>query len=468
MAVFNTLSGQDYHAVQGSSFAGSLGVSNNPASITNTPYSWDINILAVQLKTITNGYRIDNYSLLTSASQSTASMNTGDFHRYLDLNFNLNLINTRIALNRTHTLAFGVNLRGNGRVLTNRYFYADSLPSVDQFLGSNLNRTLEGHFSSSSWLEAFATYSQTLWDDDQGRLNGGITLKATRGLSGAFAHLVDFSSVPTPNGGDTSFTVNSVSGKYGYSNNYDQWQNSRPASTNIRDFITNTRGGFCFDLGLEYLVKTQEVSTVYDEDNFFDYDWKFGLSLLDVGYNQYRYGNKSSMFTSPSPQLTGAVLNQQFDSLSSLADFNDSLSGIVRGFSPLGGKFRVENPTRLVINVDRAFPADFYVNAEISLNIHPSPENSNRYFTQQINLITLTPRWETRRWGFYLPLQYTIEGRFMAGAALKAGPLLLGIHNLANLFFKNRIQNGGGYLALQLRAPRNLRARADKRLDCPN
>jgi hypothetical protein len=29
--------GQNYHAVQGSSFAGSLGVSNNPASIVNTP-----------------------------------------------------------------------------------------------------------------------------------------------------------------------------------------------------------------------------------------------------------------------------------------------------------------------------------------------------------------------------------------------------------------------------------------------
>ena len=35
---------QDYQGLQGSPYAGSLGVANNPASILSTPYSWDVTL----------------------------------------------------------------------------------------------------------------------------------------------------------------------------------------------------------------------------------------------------------------------------------------------------------------------------------------------------------------------------------------------------------------------------------------
>ena len=43
-------------------------------------------------------------------------------------------------------------------------------------------------------------------------------------------------------------------------------------------------------------------------------------------------------------------------------------------------------------------------------------------------------------------MQYDIEHRFMVGGAFKVGPLLLGIHNWANIFSKQKMQDGGGYL----------------------
>ncbi len=39
---------QNYHAMEGSPFAGSLGVANNPASIVNTPYPWDVTLFSFQ------------------------------------------------------------------------------------------------------------------------------------------------------------------------------------------------------------------------------------------------------------------------------------------------------------------------------------------------------------------------------------------------------------------------------------
>lgn len=109
---YASLWSQNYHAVQGSSYAGVLGVANNPASIVNTPFQWDVNLLSLQYKNSTNAVTIFNYSLLSSAAKSEYRIESGDFSRYLHINMNMHLLNARIALNRRHAVAFGLNIRG--------------------------------------------------------------------------------------------------------------------------------------------------------------------------------------------------------------------------------------------------------------------------------------------------------------------------------------------------------------------
>jgi hypothetical protein len=84
-----------------------------------------------------------------------------------------------------------------------------------------------------------------------------------------------------------------------------------------------------------------------------------------------------------------------------------------------------------------------------------------------IALLSVTPRWETLKWGIYLPFQVSMQGQFMAGLALKAGPLLLGFHNLGNISGKNRNVNGGGYLALVIRSRNGATNGTDRGIDCP-
>jgi hypothetical protein len=45
--------------------------------------------------------------------------------------------------------------------------------------------------------------------------------------------------------------------------------------------------------------------------------------------------------------------------------------------------------------------------------------------------------------------------------------LLFGIHNWSNIFSSKKIQRGGGYLAIILKAADFTGNKADKRLDCP-
>ncbi len=95
---------QNYYAIQGSNYAGSLGIGNNPSSIVNTPYKWDITIFGAQVKNATNGVTIHNYSLLGNPANSQYSIREGDYRRFAYADYNINLLNTRFALNRRQTI----------------------------------------------------------------------------------------------------------------------------------------------------------------------------------------------------------------------------------------------------------------------------------------------------------------------------------------------------------------------------
>ncbi|HSZ85806.1 MAG TPA: hypothetical protein VK787_07230, partial [Puia sp.] len=460
---------QDYHAVQGSSLAGSLGAPNNPASIVNTPYKWDIDIFSMQFKDASNLYTIADYSLLSPPQNSKYFFYAGDYKRFSDVNFNLNLLNTRIALNQTQAIAFGINLLGYGRMKTGVYNYIDTLYSVHDFFNINdVNGILHGNFTGSNWVEIFATYSQTIYDDGDHRLNGGLTLKAMRGIAGGFAEMQNGTYTQNIiNNNLNVYNLNSANARYGYSYNFDDWQKNNSTLQNINNLLNNTRGGFSGDIGFEYLIRQETLNDYYNKDeHYFDHDWKIGVSLLNVGYNQYKLGVQSRSISNPQ-NVADTILDKKFNGAKSLSAANDSIATFASSSSLAGRKIKIFDPTRIVINVDRFLGNNFYLNTELSLNLNSQLAGYSHFYTQSLNLLTVTPRWETKKWGVYFPVQYNIENQFWVGGAFKAGPLLIGVHNWANVFTKRSLQNGGGYIALVIHSKENTKGKTDKRLDCP-
>jgi len=463
---FFSAAAQNYHAVQGSSYAGSLGIMNNPSTMLNTPYSWDLTLAGAQFKTSTNIITIHDFSLLSPSKNSSYSINPGDFERKGRTSFNVNLLNGRFALDRRTAIGFGINIRGLGRIRTDPFNFHDSIKSVRDFFAVNpTNRSLAGQFIGSSWIEIFGSYARTVWDRPDSRLNAGITLRASRGLSGAFTKLENVRFQSHKQGTYEYFTLQSGKLSYGYSSNYDRINDNKNTHQNARDFLSYTEGGAAFDLGAEYFIKSGAVPT-YDEDDYYDYEWRIGLSLLDVGINQYKYGKESATASGIQPNITDSALEQKFTDINSLEEANDSLATVVQNFNPLSGIFKVMNPTRLVVNVDRFLYDAFYINAEISINLS-SLAGDKYHHVEELNFITLTPRWETKNLGFYLPIQVNAAGNFWVGGAFKAGPLIFGVHNWANIFSKDKIQSGGAYLALVIRPGKIIEQKKDRRLNCP-
>ena len=462
---------QDYQAVKGSSYAGALTVSDNPASILSTPYPWDITIFSANLKNTTNALTLDHLSYLHHQRTLAYNWTNGELdRRYAAVNFNVHLLNVRLDLGRKQAISFGANLRGYASARTGKFNYSDTLLNMNQFFSINQNTTFQGDLVSSSWIELYGTYSRTLWDDEMGRLNGGVTLKAQRGIGGLYAQLnggtVNSSQYIVQNNIYTVYTVAQGNAKYGYSQNFDTWNTDRSTGKNLHDLLTHTQGGASFDIGFEYLVKPQYVETFGAADDYYDYSWKFGASLLDVGENIYIYGTQSRTVSGPNANATDLQLNYKFDVLGTLAQFNDSLSTIVDHMSRPRGKFHIYNPARFNFNVDRILPEHFAVNADLTLNLGGNNKGT-RLFTKDLTLFAVTPRWEKEWIGGYLPIQVTTDGRVWVGGAFKAGPLLLGVHNWADVFAKDKTQNGGFYLALVIHPVKGWKIREDKKYTCP-
>ncbi len=461
------LQAQDYHAIQGSSYAGALGVHNNPASIVNTPFKWDVVLVGTQLKSSTNAFTIYDYSLLSSPANSLYYLDKGKYKRRANLNFNVNLINARIALNRKSALAFGVNVKSYTNLQTSDYNFVDTLDNVTDFLKLNPDITgIDAKVRSSTWVEAYISYARTLYDNDFSRLNAGISLHVGRGVSGAYTNINNVSFSQTVQNNATVYNINAANFIYGYSASYDHWHDYNSTSQNFSNMLGHAEGGASIDAGIEYLIKPQGTSSFNDDEDYYDYDWKIGLSLLDIGANQYKYGTQSRTVSSIKTNVTGNALDNKFIGIGSAKEFNDSLATVVNG-DQATGKFTVVNPTRLVANVDRYITGNFYLNAELSVNIPLASIKKAYLQVKQTNLVTVTPRWETKRFGFYLPLQLNTKNQFWVGGAFKAGPLLFGLHNLVNLFGKSSTQNGGGYIALIFRASKGANGKTDQRLNCP-
>ena len=169
---------------------------------------------------------------------------------------------------------------------------------------------------------------------------------------------------------------------------------------------------------------------------------------MDLGANSFKASQYSGQFNDPNAAVSDAQLEAKLTGATDIRAVRDSLNTLFNSNSTLSDNFNISNPTRLTINIDKNLGNHFYVNGELNMNFY-SPSSYNKLHTKELNLLTVTPRWETIGFGAYLPVQYNAQGQFWVGAALKLGPLVIGFHNFG-LLKKDPELNGGGYLLLSV------------------
>lgn len=426
---------QGLQALHGSAYTGSTAIFNNPASSVNSAYRWDLTLLSIQAKMSTN-----SAYLRSNQGNKEVTLREGLSSKFFHANADISLFNFLYKPDENKAINVGVRARTYLHSRMMPFRYSDSINSIHSFLIANNNLPfIQGFATQSGWMEADLNYSQVLHEDSRSRLTGGITFQLMKGLSGAFAKLNKVSYFESKNATDTVYSLTDGSGSMGYSGNFDE--------TGFKNFFKKSRTGMGLSLGIEYLTYNNEQNAGVGNNNL-NYDWKIGFSLMDLGANNFIPSTASAQFFGPNFAITDAMVDRKLTGARDAQAVKDSLRSIFTNSSDITENFQIANPTRLILNIDRNLGNHFYINGELNMNFY-STSSYTKLRTRELNLLTITPRWETLNWGVYLPVQYNTQGQVWVGMAFKAGPLVAGFHHLG-LLKKEPLLNGGAYLMLSI------------------
>lgn len=458
------LNAQNYQAFHGSTHAGSLGAAVNPASIASAPYSWDITAFALQVKNSTNMFRVNGISLLAPTGNADVEVLPGKRERYLLSNQDFRLMNARFRINERSALAFGAALRSYQSVKTSSISWHDSIAGVRDFMAANLsNSPVAAEARGMAWAEIFGSYARKVMENDNGMLNAGLTLTVNRGLGAAHLRASGLYYAPGPVHNQPGYLLNNGDIEFAYSDNFDVWDSTGTRKEKRKQFLKRTWSSLSVNIGMEYIIPSEAKEGPYG------YDLKIGLSLLDLGFNKFAYSGNSRQAVLNRGNISDSLIQASFENLGSADALPDSVSVIAGSSKNLPGYFKVFQPARMLLHADKRIAGNFFINAELTLALTPLL-GDRQVIIRDMNFAALTPRYETGTFGIYLPATLNSRMQFWLGGALRAGPLLLGVHNWSGLFAKNKIQNGGAYLALLFRPGRNsedIKAVSDNRRTTP-
>lgn len=457
---------QDYLGLSTGNYSGIQGVMLQPANVADNRYKWELNIVSTNI-----GFQ-NNYIGLSRDYFMNNRFSFKDFNGYddfkskvltensitgnnvqLNLNNRLNLPSVLISTGKKSGIAIGLQSRTSVAVDNMNPAFAKQL--YDEFKNSstyNQYYNLNGlDISALNWFEGSFTYGRVLLNKGKHFLKAGVTVKYLGGVSSWYLQADDMSVAVNS---DSAISLRGNSVRYGHS------------KTNISGQILKEyepdASGLGFDAGIVYEYRgridkfkflklnkdEQEVYTSTRRDKN-KYAFKLGISLLDAGKLTFTSTPLARDFSSNVNNI-----NIKNIGLKNVQDLDTFISQNVNYLSAqTGQQYSVAMPTALSAQVDLHLFKGFYVNALAYMPFKSLNKNTDyRVFTP--NYYAVTPRWESRVAGLYVPIVYNNnhnEDRDITiGSTVRLGPLFVGSSNLLTLFKKDNIQSADLHVGFKL------------------
>lgn len=455
MCHFTSVLGQSYHALNGSDHAGAFNNYTNPAGMTSTVYPWDVSVIGFQSITANNGIRFNNFTF-KNPSKTLVQPTSGTKQRYVENNADFNLFNAQFQLDKDRSIGFGTRLRTYNSFKASPFQYVDTISGFFSFLNYNGQQNTDNEafrFSivSNAWSETDLSYAQVVEENTDHRLSFGVTLALLRSISGFYFGIQDLTYKGNlADGIPSSNTMLTGSTAFLYPESFNKMDSSLPFFKNYALLKKNGRLSLGLSFGAEWTVKERDPG---DPDNIDgNYAWKIGLSVMDIGRLRYRSNRNSFLFSDPKTNVTDTGLDRQFKEMKGNS-YKQTLSKNFTVSDPFQSDYAIQLPTRFVLDIDKPLGLGFYANAQLNLSVHTN-DVSNIYDlkTIDLNLLTLTGRYENEKFGAYVPILYNAREKINAGLAVRYGALLIGMHNI-DWFQRTRLEelNGGYYMSLLIR-----------------
>jgi len=422
--------GQDFLGYSNSNYAGVSGIDLNPATIADSRYKFDMTLVGF------SGKFSNNYLGVTPAGRKfIVKGDTGEFNqqKYLHERVGSNL--KSIFLSQQLVVpSFMITLSSKDAfALTFRERAMFNCDGAEQDIAHKLYDGFEDtldqyqhysnkHFSTDVmvWAEYGATYARVIKDDGDKFLKAGARLKLLHGITGAYANINNFDFAFES---DTTISLSNTDVTYGSSKIFNDSTGSIPKFS----------PGVGFDLGAVFEWRPEREKYRYNMDGKtgLDMRWKdkyklrIGFSILDIGKVKFKESTLRS--------LTADIKNFNLDSLSADTSKNKDVdidSLFKARFQMQEGiqTMKMHLPTAISMQVDYNIWKDFYANFTA---YYAFKFTKSKAKVHDLTTFSITPRWDWKWFGFFVPLSYNAHKDFNVGAAVRLGPLIVGTNGLA-------------------------------------
>ncbi|MGZ4048688.1 MAG: DUF5723 family protein, partial [Bacteroidia bacterium] len=421
---------QDFLGYINSNYSGVTGTDLNPASVVDSRYKVDVNLVGVSLNLYNNYVGLKRSALKHNGKAFDFS--DGNYPAFKDNNFQKDYLDTRsnnktksvyldnqiylpsvlVSINQDNAIAVKwkvrtmMNVDGIEPDLAAQIYAG--LKDSSQWTHQLQNKKFS--IQTMSWAEYGITYGHVFKRDGPHFLKAGITVKLIQGLQAAYMYADNLKYNFT---NDTTLSLFHSDIGYGHSTNFDI------NAGNIKyKYISNPSVGF--DLGVVYEWRPDYEKYKYDMDgqtgltrkDKLKYKLKIGLSAVDIGYVKFKKAPDSHDFTADISYWDIHHFNA-----GNVQTFDDTLKN---KFNMKSGdnSFKMNLPTAFSAQVDYNIYKDFYAN----LNIYYALQFKNdQNKVHDLTTFSVAPRWDHKWFGVFIPVSYDLTGNTKIGLDLRAG-----------------------------------------------
>ncbi len=456
---------QDFSGISTGNYAGVTGVLLQPASIVDSRFKFDVNLFSSDIN-YSNNYFLLNRDILLKFNKDNFKDYQTFKNKYLSQTalpagdkvfFNINNrtqlpLSFMATLSEKSAMSFSVQSRSmiQGRNLSQDLaniayngFYYDPLN----------NRPIDvPNFSinSLSWVEAGLNYGRVLYSSKKHFLKVAFTAKYLAGIASLNIGSTDFRlSVNS----DSSINFNTSNFRYDHNKNSDFGtlfdKSFRPDATS-----------FGFDAGVvyeyrgnlnhfNYIRNDDEKSYLADRRDVNKYIFKLGASLLDAG--MFTFDKPANVNSFSANVANWNIRNAHY---STISQFDTALANRVVANLNDPRQYNIYLPTALSVQLDVRFVKGLYLNAMAYRPVKLGRSAGTRF--DSYGYYTITPRWETRHLGIYIPYTFVDKSTItdykqnMLGATVRVGPLFIGSSNLGTMAFNRTLKAADFHIGLKV------------------
>lgn len=447
---------QGFDGLSSGNYAGITGVMLQPASIVDSRFKFDINLFSTDVNYSNNYFlldrkvilkfnknKFDDYATFKNEYLSQAALSPGQ-----KVFFNINN-RTQIPLSfmattgKKSAIAFNMQLRTmiEGRGITQDFANL----AFNNFYYPPLNNTSVDasgiSIRSLSWAEVGLTYGRVLFSSDRHFLKAAVTGKYLAGFSSISLSSNDLRM--QVNGADSTFNFTSPDVSYNHNKNADF------NKLFDKNFSPNA-SAFGLDAGLVYEYRGHLNNSKYirnDDETSYDaerrdlnkYIFKLGVSLLDVGMFTFNKPDNVSSFSADINNWD--IKNAHYNSLK---EFDTALAAKVVANPNDPRKYNVYLPGALSAQLDVRFVKGLFLNVMTYWPVSLGSSAGQRF--DKYGFYTITPRYERRHFGIYIPYTvsqrngFTDYDRHLLGLTLRGGPVFIGSSNLGTMLFNKNLR----------------------------